>query len=150
MGIIYKHQHSYWHNFKNIRARLVAYYATFRVQSIKSLLRASYCPVRRCDQLISSRKSITLMFIISSRDEFTLSWQNLGDRCFCWFSCRCPSGWALTWQLHTKLSKFGSIISLEQQQQVYFKINIAYKACARNQQGLFEAGTRGKREVYNK
>ena len=39
-----------------------------RVQSIKSLLRASYSPVRRCDQLISSRKSITLMFIISSRD----------------------------------------------------------------------------------
>ena len=28
-SIIYKNQHSYWHDFRNIRALLVAYYATF-------------------------------------------------------------------------------------------------------------------------
>ena len=36
----------------------------------------------------------------------------------------------------------------QQQQQVYFKLNTAYKACARNYRGLFEAGTREKGKLY--
>ena len=34
----------------------------------------------------------------------------------------------------------------QQQQQVYFKLRIAYKACARNKRRLFEAGTRSEKK----
>ena len=56
----------------------------------------------------SIRKSITLMFMSSSRSKFTLLWQNtvtdlsVGFRPPCWSS----SGWDPAWLLHTKPYKF--------------------------------------------
>ena len=53
--------------------------------------------------------SIVLLFLSSSRDEFTRLQQNsvtdvsVGFRPPCWS----PSGWAPTWRLHTNLYKFG-------------------------------------------
>ena len=55
------------------------------------------------------RKSITLMFMISSKDKFTLLYQNsvtdvsVGFRPPCW----CPCGWAPAWCLHTNLQNLG-------------------------------------------
>ena len=49
------------------------------------------------------RKSIILMFLSSSRDEFTLLWQNSVTDVSVGFRppCRWPSGWAPAWRLHT-------------------------------------------------
>ena len=71
--------------------------------------------VEECCYLNSSsiRKSITLMFMSSSRSKFTLLEQNsvtdvsVGFRPQYWSS----SGWAPAWRLHTKLYKFGYNIS---------------------------------------
>ena len=57
----------------------------------------------------SIKKSITLMFMSSSRGKFTVLWQNLvtdvsvGFRLPCWSSSR----WAPAWHLHTKLYELG-------------------------------------------
>ena len=59
------------------------------------------------------RESITLMFMSSSRNKFTLLYQNsvidvfVGFRPPCW----CPSRWAPAWRLHANLYKFGWNIS---------------------------------------
>ena len=58
------------------------------------------------------RKSITLMFMSSSRNKFTLLEQNsvtdvsVGFHPPCWSSSR----WAPAWRLHTNLYKFGENI----------------------------------------
>ena len=55
------------------------------------------------------RNSITLMFMSSSRNKFTLLYQNSVTDVFVGFRppCWCPSRWAPAWRLHTNLSKFG-------------------------------------------
>ena len=55
------------------------------------------------------RKSITVMFISSSRNKFTLLYQNSVTDVFVGFRppCWCPSRWAPAWRLHTNLYKFG-------------------------------------------
>jgi len=55
------------------------------------------------------RKSITLMFMSSSRNEFTLLYQNSVTDVFVGFRppCWCPSGWAPAWRLLTNFYKFG-------------------------------------------
>ena len=49
------------------------------------------------------RKSITLMFMSSSRNKFTLLYQNAVKNVFVGFRppCWCPSRWAPAWRLHT-------------------------------------------------
>ena len=53
------------------------------------------------------RKSITLMFMSSSRNKFTLLYQNSVTDVFVGFRppCWCPSRWAPAWRLHTNLGK---------------------------------------------
>ena len=41
MIIIYKNRHNYWHNFRNMRALLVEYYATFSSTIYQSLAQFS-------------------------------------------------------------------------------------------------------------
>ena len=59
------------------------------------------------------RKSITLMFMSSSRNKFTLLYQNSVTDVFVGFRppCWCSSRWAPAWRLHTNLYKFVSNIS---------------------------------------
>ena len=58
-------------------------------------------------------KSITLMFMSSSRNKFTLLYQNSVTDVFVGFRppCWCPSRWAPAWRLHTNLYKFARNIS---------------------------------------
>ena len=59
------------------------------------------------------RKSITLMFMSSSRNKFTLLYQNSVTDVFVGFRppCWCSSRWAPAWRLHTNLYKFGWNVS---------------------------------------
>ena len=59
------------------------------------------------------RKSITLMFLSSSRNKFTLLYQNSVTDVFVGFlpPCWCPSRWAPAWRLHTNFYKFAQNIS---------------------------------------
>ena len=59
------------------------------------------------------RKSITLMFLSSSRNKFTLLYQNSVTDVFVGFlpPCWCPSRWAPAWRLHTNFYKFVQNIS---------------------------------------
>ena len=54
------------------------------------------------------RKSITFMFMSSSRNKFTLLYQNSVTDVFVGFRppCWCPSRWVPAWRLHTNLYKF--------------------------------------------
>ena len=55
------------------------------------------------------------MFMSSSRNKFTLLYQNSVTDVFVGFlpPCWCPSRWALAWRLHTNLYKSGYNISLD-------------------------------------
>ena len=57
------------------------------------------------------RKSITLMFMSSSRNKFTLLYQNSVTDILLRPLFWCPSRWAPSWRLHTNLYKFGKNIS---------------------------------------
>ena len=58
-------------------------------------------------------KSIIVTFLSSSRDKFTILWQNsVTDVSDCFRApCWCPSRWAPAWRLHTNLYKFAENVS---------------------------------------
>ena len=95
--------------FKRVLGFVIGYAWVFKLLSHVAMIYMMYFGEFCYLNSLWIRKSITLLFVSSSRNKYTPSYQNSVTEVFVGFRppCWCPSRWAPAWRLHTNLYKFG-------------------------------------------